>query len=100
MPKKLEAAERIILLTNRRVRRLGGWNAAVVMAAIAAATRRKRGGTMLDIEGATDLSAGVIHRLLRKLSVAGLVDYRRRGNKFSRKLSAKGADKLRSICRF
>jgi DNA-binding MarR family transcriptional regulator len=100
MPKKLAAAERIILLTNRRIRRIGGWNHAVVMAAIAAAQRRKRDATMRAIEDETQLSPPVVHRILHKLAVAGFVETTRVGKKFSRRLSVLGIRKLRSLCRY
>lgn len=99
MPRKAEAAERLMLLINRRVRRVGGWNCAIIMASISLAHRRSREPTIQSLIEETGLSAGVVHRLLQKLSVAGLIETGRLSGKFSRKLTARGGGKLRRICR-
>jgi DNA-binding MarR family transcriptional regulator len=98
MPKRAAKAERIILLINRRVRRLGGWNVAVVMAAISMAYRQGRRPSIEALSRQTQLSVGIVHRQIRALKVAGIVECVGERQNTLRRLTPNGRNKIRRLC--
>ena len=98
MPYRAAKFERIILLINRRVRRIGGWNSAVVMAAISVAHRQGRRPSIDALAQQTQLSVGIVHRHIRALKVAGAVECVGLGKNLSRRLTPLGRNKIRRLC--
>jgi len=90
--------ERMLLLVNRRVIRLGGWNAVVVLAALSRAYKRGKVLTIPSIAKLTGLSSGSVHHLLRALTRSNLIVTTRSGKIVSRNPSPLGLRKLRELC--